>query len=408
MKEQLDYHRALLINTKLFSEVGLNIRNWDTSNKRALLSINVRELLYILPVPIFELADRNFNVWWNEQGRSLSRVDYGARLYLYNLTGRNDRLKLVAQFGFTRKWEVSYRLPYLNKARSLGIETGALYSTQKTIPFITLGNRRSFINLDDDRLLSRFRVGTRLFYRPHFFLFQDLRVEFYQNKVDERINTEFNPDFFKDARATQKFFNLVYTLDYDRRNVRVFATQGHRLEFKFTKQGFGVFDDIDLIEVSSSYSLYPRLSDRLSTAHTVKGKIELSGNQPPYFQNRALGFGTDYIRGYELYVLDGLRYAYLKNAFHFKLIDRAFNLGKSMPLRPLKKMPFTLFLSSHLDVGRVGDRFYQAENTLVDRWVYGYGAGIDILLYNNYLLEMDVSVNDLGEVGFFFQYNLDF
>lgn len=407
LSDILKRNETLLLNTKLFSQVGINIKEWDTAAGRAILAVELKELLYILPVPIFELADRNFSVWWNEQGRSLSRVDYGARLYLYNFTGRNDRLKAVAQFGFTRKWELSYRLPFLNKKQSIGIEPGVFYATQNTLGYITEGNKRLFENFNDDQLISRFRSGITLTYRPGIYLFQNLRLEYYNHNVDNRI-TEINPDFFLAGSENQRFFNAVYAVEYDRRDIRVFARSGHRWQGQITKQGFGVFNDIDLLEFSVGYSYYHQFSEKWSTAHNAKLKTEITRNKPPWFQNRGLGFGQDYLRGYELYIVDGMDFGYLKNAIHFKCFEKNINLGKAMPFRPMKQMPLSLYLSAHFDGGRVGESFYQTQTPFSNRWLYGYGGGIDLLIYNNYLLEFDVSVNHLGEVGLFFQYNLDF
>lgn len=37
----------------------------------------VQENWYIYPSVLFEIADPDFNVWWNEHHRSLKRVNYG-------------------------------------------------------------------------------------------------------------------------------------------------------------------------------------------------------------------------------------------------------------------------------------------------------------------------------------------
>jgi hypothetical protein len=86
-----------ILNTRLFTFVKINIKNWDQISNRLDLEVNLQENWYIYPAPIFELADRSFNVWWKEQKRSLKRVNYGARIDHLNLTGNKDRLKLKLQ-----------------------------------------------------------------------------------------------------------------------------------------------------------------------------------------------------------------------------------------------------------------------------------------------------------------------
>jgi len=103
-------NRLQLLNTGLFILVKVNVKEWNEDFGKIKVVVNFQENWFFYPAPIFELADRNFNVWWVEQNRSLRRVNYGMRFYHINLTGRRDRLKTVVQFGFTRKYEItSYR-----------------------------------------------------------------------------------------------------------------------------------------------------------------------------------------------------------------------------------------------------------------------------------------------------------
>ena len=70
---------------------------------------------------IFQLADRNFNEWWENYNHDLSRVIYGLKLYQYNMRGRNETLTLTAQFGFIQRYELMYRIPYLDKRQKQGL-----------------------------------------------------------------------------------------------------------------------------------------------------------------------------------------------------------------------------------------------------------------------------------------------
>ena len=83
----------LLLNTGLFTLVRINIKIWNADTNHISINIELHEMWYLYPFYIFELADRNFNVWWEEQERSLKRINYGGRLTWLNLTGRRDLLK---------------------------------------------------------------------------------------------------------------------------------------------------------------------------------------------------------------------------------------------------------------------------------------------------------------------------
>jgi len=91
------------LGTALFTGVRFNISNWDTENKTADIAIDFQENWYIYPGIIFELADRNFNVWWTEQNRDFDRVNYGVNVDHINVTGRKDKLRIKLQHGYTKE-----------------------------------------------------------------------------------------------------------------------------------------------------------------------------------------------------------------------------------------------------------------------------------------------------------------
>jgi len=111
-----------ITNTSLF--VVVDVLSKPLDQDRIEVEIIMKERWYLYPIPIFDLADRNFNEWWVNQNRDLSRVNYGIRFYYNNFRGRNERLKIVAQFGYTRLWELEYKIPYLDKKQKKRPDTG--------------------------------------------------------------------------------------------------------------------------------------------------------------------------------------------------------------------------------------------------------------------------------------------
>jgi len=114
---------------------------------------------YIFPFPIFELADRNFNVWWSEQNRSFKRVNYGIRFVHLNTTGRRDPLKLQFHLGYTQKLELVYSFPALNKSQTFGVIGEFFYARNKEIAYKTVDHRLAFERREEEFPLQRFRSG---------------------------------------------------------------------------------------------------------------------------------------------------------------------------------------------------------------------------------------------------------
>ena len=175
----LEQNKKYLQNTLLFRSVVLKISQWNGQSIR--IKIQLKESWYIFPLPQFELADRNFNVWWQRHKRDLRRANLGAWLLWRNLSGYNDLLKLIVQFGYTRKFELDYTLPPMGRQRKFGFNINALFSDNKEIAFDTEANKLQFYNnyVGSERQFQRIRGRFRLYYRRTLFETQKLEISYY-------------------------------------------------------------------------------------------------------------------------------------------------------------------------------------------------------------------------------------
>ncbi|MCB0689123.1 MAG: hypothetical protein KDC53_21445, partial [Saprospiraceae bacterium] len=121
ISERFERNEKLLMNTGLFNQVSINIEDWNEDGQSLDLSVEVVESWYVFPLPIFNLADRNLNVWWTEFNGSLKRVNYGMRFVYVNFSGNKDNLKLTLQGGYTRRVLLQYERPYINRKKTFGI-----------------------------------------------------------------------------------------------------------------------------------------------------------------------------------------------------------------------------------------------------------------------------------------------
>jgi hypothetical protein len=113
-------------------------------------------------VPIFELADRNFNVWWNEFDASFKRVNYGIRFSHNILTGNQDALKVAVQLGYSQRLEAQYAWPYFGKKSNWRFTTNLLLSKSRESYYITSEDKPVFYKSEDEYPLQRTRFGTTL------------------------------------------------------------------------------------------------------------------------------------------------------------------------------------------------------------------------------------------------------
>lgn len=76
LKNRIISTRENLLNTSLFNFVTVHIETSSYNHYQlARIKIEFIERWYVWPFPIFEFADRNFNVWWKT--KNFQRVNYG-------------------------------------------------------------------------------------------------------------------------------------------------------------------------------------------------------------------------------------------------------------------------------------------------------------------------------------------
>ncbi len=406
LADRMESNEDLLMNTGLFNEVQLNIFEWDTEASFIRISITVVESWYIYPVPIFELADRNLNVWWTEHDASFKRVNYGIRFSYLNFTGNKDNLKLLLQGGYLGKVLLSYERPYINRAKTIGLNSTFFFEHRREFPYETRYNKRQFYEDVAQVNLKTLKSFITLQYRPGVRNLHEIFVKYEQNKVTEDV-LELNNDFFN-GETTQKFFELSYTFSRERRDNRFYALKGNYLELTASKEGLGFFDDLNKFTTSAFYAHYFPILPKLNYEARAKVQVEWTGNRHPYWGLEALGFGEDFVRGYELYVVDGTDFFLSRNSLRLNLVNRVFDLGKIMPFRNYRNFPFTLWLSANADFGYVNNDLFNDDNPFNNGWLAGGGIGLDFIFYRKYVFQVDFSINHILESGVYLNVRTDF
>ncbi len=408
LPDLLERNRQQVLNTGMFTAVLFNVNHWDDRRSRISIHISMRENWYLYPIPIFELADRNVNTWWQEHSHSLDRVNFGVRFYHLNISGRRDLLKLVAQYGYTQKYELDYKLPAFNRAQTLGIRTNWFFSRNKEVNYLTKANKQLFHRDEDQFLLRRLRFSAGLNYRPRLFFYHTLDVEFHQNAIDSLVVEELNPQFFLNQQSRQRYLALQYILSFDKRDIKPYPLRGHLLRVVVRKEGVGIFAERNSLTLTTTYAQYLPLGSRWSLELIGKAQVQAIRQRQAFYNNRALGYEADFLRGYELYVIDGIDFGYTKASLRYELINKAVSFGKAMPFEKLKVMPLRIFLSLNSDGGIANDPYYGSTNPLSNRMLWSAGLGLDIISYFDKVLQIQFSVNHLGEKGVFLHYKFLF
>ena len=401
----LEQTRRLLINTGLFSEAEVTVADLDPRARHLRIRVVVREKWYIYPGLGVELADRNFNIWWTEQDRDLSRLNFSAALRHRNITGRADRLIFRVQTGYTRRAELRYRIPYIDRAKVFGLEVSALVDRNREWQSRTVGGEQRFYGNDTAAVLRRRRLRFGVTARPGLYLSHLLAVERQVARADSGLAVLTNAEFFGDGRTRQAYYGLLYEVKFDDRDLRAFPLRGNYLEFRAHKLGLRADDDVNRLNASLTYARYQPLPARFNLAVEAKVKTDVQRSRVPYFNRESLGFGDDFLRGYQFYVVDGLDYAFAKTTLRARLYDGTVRLPYS-PVKALSAIPLRVFVGVHGDVGGARDPLRVEGNALANRTLTSYGVGLYGNAFYGQVFSLEYSRNDLGEWGVFLGFDM--
>jgi hypothetical protein len=403
LSEKLGDNRNRILNTGLFNKVDFKIHSWDVIQQKAALEIILIENWYWYPFPVFELADRNINEWLYQHKASLKRLNLGIRFMHINLTGNSDKLKFTYHTGFTNKYEVDYSFPYIQKNRWLGAYFNMLYVTHKEIAYETLENKLHFTRSETKPLLTRFRTSVGLKYRKNNSIYHTVYLEYHHKTIADTIHKKLNPNYFLLNENAINHISLNYRLLLTRVDKNIYPTYGHRFMVDFRKEGFGIFNDLNHLLVSGAWEHHVRPVNWYSFGYKLKVRKSFRFNrQVPYAYLNGLGYYDDIITGYQLYVIDGNDFAYIKTFQKFRLAELEFDIDPYMPLEQFKYLPVKLFIGIGADIGYASENQFSS-NPFNNRLIFGAGLGLDVVVYENYYLSCTFTVNHTGETGIFFK-----
>nr|WP_229236104.1 BamA/TamA family outer membrane protein [Dyadobacter tibetensis] len=400
----LEIDRRKIVNTNLFVTVDMQL-GFNSDSSKTDITVVVKERWYFIFLPVFQLADRNFNEWWYDRKRDIRRTIYGAYFSYGNLTGRADKLKVLAEFGFVPKFDIAYSLPYIDKAQKTGITLGASYSINKTTAFRTWNDKLSYFNSEDINK-RRFYTFVNLTRRNKFYSYHSLDFRWSTTTISDTI-AALNPNYFKQEGTRQQYFQLTYSYSYDKRDNVQYPLRGQSGGLQISKIGLLPSDDVNTAYLYGAYRKYFALSPRWYANTGVKARLSFPKKQP-YLQTSGLGFRNDLVRGYELYVVDGQDYALWKSEAKFKL----FALQKKfdwIPIRQFNTIPLAVYINTFADAGYIKNHYPELSNTqLGNRWLTGAGTGLDIITFYNIVAKFTYSMNREKEGRFFFNLSRDF
>lgn len=383
----LEQDKRKVLNTRLFLTVDISII--EISTTRIDLIIRVAERWYTIPSPYIRLADRNFNEWFTNQGMDWKRLEYGLRFYRYNFRGRNEKLYLYAQGGFTKQFAFSYNMPYIDKAQKNGLIFRFSYAETNNIAYETKDHILKYTdNLQNSKISWLGSIGWT--FRPSFYDLHAVNLYFRDNYISDSI-ASLNPNYFGNGATEQRYLMLTYTYTNDRRDVVGYPLNGQYWGVEARKLGLGIFDSVNLLRLTGFYSRYMELGKGFYYAGTIRGYIS-TPQQQPYSNFTGFGYENTWPRGYELNVIEGQSYLLQQNTVSFRLLSTEINLQKIIPIEQFNRIPLSMYLKTYYDHGFVSNTIeYEKSDRLSNQYLFGGGVGLDIVTYYDAVIRLEYS-----------------
>ena len=241
-----------IYNLRLFNTV--EIRPILLSLNKVDLLIEVTERWYTFPVPIFELSARNFNEWWQTYDHDLGRVNYGLRLYQYNFRGRNETLRFTGQFGFSRRFDIAYSIPNLDRNQKQGLSFLFSYAQPKNLSYFTQDHKLLFLK-SRNVLRTNSLVAINYSYRKSFYETHNVGLEYRYSVIADTIAL-LNPNYYGNGETKQQYEAISYSFNSDHRDVMAYPLNGHQSNIFFKKIGLGFSSEVDQFEVNLTHARY--------------------------------------------------------------------------------------------------------------------------------------------------------
>lgn len=390
-----------LFNTSLFLSVKVT-PTYPIKNDSAIvdIQIQVKERWYFLPRPYFKWVDRNFSQWWNEQNRSLDRVNYGINLSQNNATGNNDKLVLGLIGGYTQQNILRYQMPFIDKKLKYGIGAGWQNYNQKEINYTTEKDKQVFAKTNQV-VRTGYRANVNLLYRPNLFERHSLQFGFGKETLSDS-GFLIQPKFLASHKKEMNYADLTLSFTKIAFDYNAYPTNGNGTELmafqRFSK-------DASLTSIQ-----FRKLKAHAFSKHNFiffesNSIVKFLPNYN-YLDSRLLGYGNLQMNGLEYYVVEGNAGTILKTSLHHSL--GSITVKNPLTQKFLPEVKYDFWFRIFTNLGYVYSEHPLNTNKLSNTLIRTAGIGLDVISIYDFVLKIDYSVNQLGDKGVYLHGGINF
>ena len=387
-----------LFNTALFLETNVSSEILDSTSVK--IKIQLKERWYFFPIPYFRWVDRNFNQWWNESNRSLERVNYGINFRQANATGNNDKLTIGYITGYMHQAILRYQLPFIDKQLKYGMGLGLAQFNQKEINYKTLGNKQVFFRTEDI-IRKGYRANVNVTYRPNLFERHAFQVGIGNESISDSAFA-IAPNLLPNHKKSFSYLDINWSYSKVRFDYNAYPTKGASTEIAFA-QRFSKENNLSAIQFRQivAHRIAPNrfiFAESLTIGRTMQ--------QSNYSDRKLMGYGLMQMNGLEYYVVDGNAATVFKSAIHQRI--GSYTLINPLTKKFLPSVKYTFWIKAFSQLGYVYSSEKNKSNPLANSLLRTAGIGVDIISIYDLVLNVEYSINQLGDKGLYLHSGINF
>lgn len=396
----LEDNRKRLVNLRLFHHVNYA---YNCIDGQLQITFILQERFYLYPIPIFDIADRNFSAWLEK--KDLSRLDYGLSVARKNFRGKNEELRLRLQHGFNRRIEFVYRNPYLFPGLKLGADVGITDYRSRTISYNVVRNKQAFYEQEQGLPIHRLSVFGSIYHRENVQQQSVFRLAYQFEEISDTVAV-LNPAYFEAGITNRKSVRMDLIRVVNLRNNFVYPLTGSYFEVGAGQAFFLKNTGSPFTAFRAKYVTYRRLSEKFYYTVGAEAQARLSKNYA-FTDNVALGYRSQ-VRGYELYVIGGQHYGLFKQGLTRELFNLEGIKLKFIKNPKLNSVPLAVYLNAFTDAGYTVDNYFDEQNPLTNRLLFGSGLGLHIVTFYDIVGRVEYTFNREGDRGLFLSAGIPF
>jgi outer membrane protein assembly factor BamA len=398
--ETLTYNDSLLGVWKMRLE-STRLFNWVSleQNKAGdTLRVKVVERWYVWIQPEGDFLERNFNAWWEQ--RNIYNLSIGGTVFANNLMGKQESFFIRRAKGFMAADGYGFIHPFQKFSHCNAWKVQIDNSRSRRVGVNSEGNKMvlqehwGYRQMEQLQFLAEYK-------RRFVYKWQGVvRFKYLRDYASQNVEAK-NPEYF-----IAPLGNVSSPIEYwkqntpslysgwirDTRNQTNYPTKGSEwkggMAIGRQKSGGEVSP---YFEIESKYRGFYSLGPHTSLAFMAQCRYRFGDLS--YQLQRQMGYGMEYVRGYESFVFDGAGLILGKAAWRYQFLGNHRAMFLRFLPRAYEKVPIQGWFNIFADVGRTLSPYQISQNPMSNQTLKSLGMGLDLLCYYDALARMDYSYN---------------